>query len=231
MQDKNGNRFMTEEDLEKYFLTVSHELKAPLTEIYAYVKIIEEDCRDFLPEQSRADLQSIRKICEQAMGTIRTYIGYSKIQSSEIVLEKLSLGDLIRDQFRELTAPLRDRKISLQLPDQVPDVIADRFLFSQLISNIFSNSIKFTSAREEALISLRVSRDSEMTHFFFRDNGEGVNEEFARRAFDLFEKTDSDNNRTPDRGTVSRKCVDLIDRGRGLFHPDQPPQSDGHHAC
>lgn len=196
MQDKNGNRFMTEEDLEKYFLTVSHELKAPLTEIYAYVKIIEEDCRDLLPEQSMADLQSIRKICEQAMGTIRTYIGYSKIQSSEIVLEKLSLGDLIRDQFRELTAPLRDRKISLQLPDRVPDVIADRFLFSQLISNIFSNSIKFTSAREEALISLRVSRDSEMTHFFFRDNGEGVNEEFARRAFDLFEKTDSDNNRT-----------------------------------
>ena len=168
MQDKNGNRFMTEEDLEKYFLTVSHELKAPLTEIYAYVKIIEEDCRDLLPEQSMADLQSIRKICEQAMGTIRTYIGYSKIQSSEIVLEKLSLGDLIRDQFRELTAPLRDRKISLQLPDQVPDVIADRFLFSQLISNIFSNSIKFTSAREEALISLRVSRDSEMTHFFFQ---------------------------------------------------------------
>ena len=196
MQDKNGNRFMTEEDLEKYFLTVSHELKAPLTEIYAYVKIIEEDCRDLLPEQSMADLQSIRKICEQAMGTIRTYIGYSKIQSSEIVLEKLSLGDLIRDQFRELTAPLRDRKISLQLPDQVPDVIADRFLFSQLISNIFSNSIKFTSAREEALISLRVSRDSEMTHFFFQDNGEGVNEEFARRAFDLFEKADSDNNRT-----------------------------------
>ena len=56
MQDKNGNRFMTEEDLEKYFLTVSHELKAPLTEIYAYVKIIEEDCRDLLPEQSMAEL-------------------------------------------------------------------------------------------------------------------------------------------------------------------------------
>ena len=208
MQDKNGNRFMTEEDLDKYFLTVSHELKAPLTEIYAYAKIIEEDCRDILPEQTKEDLQSIRKICEQAMGKIRTYVGYSKIQSTEIVLEKLELGNLIREQFMELTAPLRDRKIRLQLPEQVPDVIADRFLFSQLISNILSNSIKFTSSREKALISLRWSEDSEMTHFFFQDNGEGVNEEFARRAFELFEKADSDHN--PDGTGIGLNLVHRI---------------------
>ena len=194
MQEKTGNSFTKEEDLDRYFLTVSHELKAPLTEIYAYAKIIEEDCRDILPEQTMEDLQSIRKICRRAMGTIRTYIGYSKIQSTEIVLEKLAFGEMIRDIFRELTSPLRDRRISLQLPEQVPNVIADRFLFSQLIGNILSNSIKFTSSREEALISLQYGRDKDMINFYFRDNGEGVNEEFARRAFELFEKTDSDNN-------------------------------------
>lgn len=196
MQERPGSNLITEEDMDRYFLTVSHELKAPLTEIDAYAQIIEEDCKDILPEQTMEDLQSIRKICRRAMETIRTYIGYSKIQSTEIVLEKIALGDMIRDLFDELTSPLRDRNIRLQLPQQVPDVIADRFLFSQLIRNILSNSIKFTSSREEALISLRCCRDEEMVHFYFRDNGEGVSEEFSARAFELFEKTDSDSNRT-----------------------------------
>lgn len=195
MQEKPGNRFTNEEDLDRYFQTVSHELKAPLTEIYAYAKIIEEDCSDILPSQTRKDLQSIRRICKRAMETVSTIIGYSKIQSTEIVLEKIVLGDMIRDIFQELTSPLRDRKIRLQLPDRLPDVIADRFLLSQLISNILSNSIKFTSSREEGLISLDYCKDKEVIHFYFRDNGEGVNEEFAKRAFELFEKTDSGNNR------------------------------------
>ena len=168
---------------------------APLTEIYAYAKIIEEDCRDILPMQTMEDLQSIRRICKRAMETVWTFIGYSKIQSTEIVLEKIVLADMVRDIFQELTSPLRDRKIRLQLPDRLPDVIADRFLFSQLITNILSNSIKFTSSREEALISLHYCQDKEVIHFYFRDNGEGVNEEFAKRAFELFEKTDSNHNR------------------------------------
>ena len=52
----------------------------------------------------------------------------------------------------------RNRKITLQLPEEVPDVIADRFLFSLLLKNILANSIKFTASREEAILCFRYCR-------------------------------------------------------------------------
>lgn len=194
MPDNSVKNFASEEDVDRYFITVSHELKAPLTEIAAYAKIVEEDCREILPEQARADLLSIRRICDSTLALIRVYMEYSRSQFSKMELEKINLRELIEDSFRTLTNPFRDREIELILPDQVPDLIADRLLCSQLITNILANSIKFTASRQNAQIRLRYSRDEEMTQFCFEDNGEGVSEEFAKRAFDLFEKKDSKEN-------------------------------------
>ena len=193
MQNNTGSR-IDRKEMERHLLTVSHELKAPLTEIAAYARIIEEDCREILPEQSREDLCSIQRICGNAMMMIRNYMDYSRIQSSETLLEKICLRDLLTDTFYDLVSPFRDRNIRLILPDELPDIIADRSLFTILIKNIFSNSIKFTASRETARIHVSYCRKKEETVFIFDDNGEGVSEEFARRAFDLFEKTDTDYN-------------------------------------
>ena len=193
MEDKAENR-VSIENVDTYFLTVSHELKAPLTEISAYAKIIEEDCAGILPEQSRKDLEAIRRICSNAMSMLCTYMDYASIQTMEINLERICLRDLMQEIFHEMTDPLRDRKFTLLLPEEVPDVIADRFLFSLLLKNILANSIKFTASREEAVLCFRYCRKEDVTLFFFEDNGEGVNEEFARRAFNLFEKSDMEDN-------------------------------------
>ena len=193
MQDNSENR-MTTEEMDRYFLSVSHELKAPLTEISAYAKIIEEDCRDLLPAQSREDLQSIRRICDNAMSMIRTYMDYSRIQTSKITLEKIDLRELLLDTFHDLSAPLRERTVLLDLPPQIPDMIADRFLFTLLVKNIINNSIKFTAARKEAHIRFRYCRKEEGTVLLFEDDGEGVSREFAKRAFDLFEKSHGEHN-------------------------------------
>ena len=60
MQNNTGSR-IDREEMERHLLTVSHELKAPLTEIAAYARIIEEDYREILPERSEehtSELQS-----------------------------------------------------------------------------------------------------------------------------------------------------------------------------
>lgn len=207
MQKNTGSRIEMKE-LERHLLTVSHELKAPLTEIAAYARIIEEDCRELLPDQSLADLHAIQRVCANAMMMIRNYMDYSRIQSSETVLEKICLRDLLTETFYELATPFRDRDIRLILPDELPDVVADRSLFTILIKNIFSNSIKFTVSREKARIHVRYCRKEEETVFIFDDNGEGVSEEFAQRAFDLFEKTDADSN--PDGSGIGLNLVKRI---------------------
>ena len=194
MSKNEVRNFSSEEDVDRYFLTVSHELKAPLTEIAAYAKIVEEDCREILPDQARDDLNSIRRICDSTLTLIQVYVEYSRSQFSKLELEKINLREMIEESFRQLTDPFREREIRLILPEKVPDLIADRMLCMQLINNILANSIKFTTSRKNAQIRLRYVRNEKMTQFCFEDNGEGVSEEFAKRAFDLFEKSDEESN-------------------------------------
>lgn len=172
---------------EEFFCNVSHELKAPLQEIALYAQVIEEDSGDLMLPQSREDLHAIRQRCESAMDMVQLFIKYYSIQHSVLNREVISLEELVSECFETLIGPLLERDITL-ITDSLPRVIGDKFLFRQMISNILSNSIKFTKGVSAAIIKVYSYYDDETTSFCFEDNGIGFNSKYAAKIFDLFER-------------------------------------------
>lgn len=182
---------LTHQNVEEFFATVSHELKTPLQEIALYAKVIEEDSGGLMLPQSREDLRSIQEVCKTAMDMIQLFIKYSKIHNSVLNWEVVSMRDLITECFAAMTRPLTDRTFSLTV-EELPNVIGDQFLLRQMVTNILSNSIKFTVNRAVAELRVSAVQDGGVTSFAFEDNGIGLNIKYAAKIFDLFERVHSE---------------------------------------
>lgn len=175
------------QEIERYFCNVSHELKSPLQEIELYAKVIEEDSGALLPDQSRKDLQAIRKICRNTLDMVQLFMKYANTRSRAISLEVIPMKPLIMECVELMTRPLTGRRIQVTV-EELPNVIGDRFLFQQMITNILSNCIKFTESKGEARIQIYSYEEAEMTNYCFKDNGIGFDIKYAARIFELFER-------------------------------------------
>ena len=81
----------------------------------------------------------------------------------------------------------------LDLPDQ--EVYVDTLRFRRVMSNIISNSVKFTPRNGKITISARQKNVSESGYarftFSVSDNGVGMTEDFMRRMFEAFEREET----------------------------------------
>lgn len=144
--------------IDEYFYTISHELKAPFNEILTYAQIISEDNIGIVSEQSLRDLQSIQDICKNSLNMVQMFMKYLKIRNQKINYELVDLGELIRQCFTKLTISASLKHVELNL-NPLPKVIGDRFLFQQMVINLLSNSLKFTSKREHPTIHIYSTLD------------------------------------------------------------------------
>lgn len=178
------------EQLDTFIYTVSHELKSPTREISLYTEFIEEDNKGKLPEQSVNDLCSIRKTCDSMSDMIQQLLEYSKVDLKEIKQIEINMALLVRQCFEALICGMPKRKIILTI-EELPEITGDMFLIKLMITNILSNSIKFTRKRKTAQIKVFAKVQKDRIEYHFKDNGIGFDMSYVQGAFNAFERLQS----------------------------------------
>ncbi|HBR02066.1 MAG TPA: hypothetical protein DD738_05605 [Ruminiclostridium sp.] len=174
-------------DLESFSHTVTHEFKTPIREIGTYLEIIQEDNYDQLGEQSKADIQLARKVCNQTLDMIENMMIYTKAGFMVLNIEKIDMMELVKNCFKDLQQANEDKKIELQLND-LPDLYSDRFLLRMAIMNVLNNSIKFAQNRPVIqLVAGHMESEKEIA-YYFKDNGVGFDMSNAKGLFKLFNR-------------------------------------------
>ena len=93
--------------------------------------------------------------------------------------------------MRDFLAETKARKIGWKIRP-LPSVRADRALLRQVLVNLMSNAVKFTSARAEAKIEIGCAPDGDgETVIFIRDNGAGFDPRYADKLFGVFQRLHS----------------------------------------
>lgn len=141
------------DDLESFNYMVSHEIKAPIREIEAYISILEEDNLGSLKEASQDDIRSIKRVCCDTIALVQSMMEYSKMGYSIMKTEKINMAQMVTDCMRELmrSNPLQEIEYTVR---RLPDVCGDRFLLNQAVFNILSNSVKFSAQKEKTRITV-----------------------------------------------------------------------------
>lgn len=189
VEDRTNQLQNAFKELEGYSYTISHDMKVPLRAIDGYSRIFLEDYGNGMNDDSRQMIVNIREICRNMIQTIDKLLEYSTMSRKEPNFELVSLDMLIREAFQELKlAFCVDRSISLEINDILPEVYADRVLLKQAITNIISNSIKFTRPREKAIITAGLTRENNENIYYIKDNGVGFNMKYVHKLFGVFQR-------------------------------------------
>lgn len=180
----------TNQELESFSYSVSHDLRAPLRAIKGFSQLIIKKYNDALDDTGRDYLHRVEQGCNRMGNIIDGLLSLSRIGRSEIQKEHVDLSELATKILAEKQQqePWRNVETNIQ-PDIV--ITGDRDLLFILMENFLENAWKYSKDKSPAKIEFGRLNNDERT-IFIRDNGIGFNMQYADKLFTPFQRLHSD---------------------------------------
>jgi signal transduction histidine kinase len=179
------------QELEAFSYSVSHDLRAPLRTIDGFSLALQEDFAEHLNDAGRDYIARVRAGV-QRMGTlIDALLQLSRVTRSEVQTDSLDLSQLAVLVFNELAASDTARRVEFLAR---PGVIAqgDPRLLRIALENLIGNAWKFTSKVPQPRIEFGSLTKDEGTVYFIKDNGAGFDMQYVDRLFTAFQRLHGD---------------------------------------
>ncbi len=178
---------ISNQELESFGYSVSHDLRAPLRAIDGFSQALLEDCSDSLDEEGARYLARIRGNARRMSELIDNLLELSRIGRTGLKPEPVDLGALAREVADELGEQVAGRKVSFHIEVDKP-VNGDRQLLRVVLENLLGNAMKYTSRKETAEIVFGCHEESGECVYFVRDNGAGFDMAYADKLFNAFQR-------------------------------------------
>jgi PAS domain S-box-containing protein len=178
---------------DEFLATLSHELRTPLNSIVGWVGVLKQD-------QSRETLRKavdvIDRNSRRQAQMIDDLLDVSRIVSGKLPLDvhAVNLVSVIDEVMASARAAAEAKGVHLTTNfDSNPDVNGDRARLQQVVWNLVSNAIKFTSRDGIVTVGLRVVDESAQIEV--TDDGQGIAPELLPHIFERFLQGDSSSTR------------------------------------
>lgn len=188
-QERIG-RELAEADLLKTELVsmISHDLKTPLTAIQACaVEMLEEGAEISEPQRQRF-LELILQNTERLSRLISHILDVSKIEARALDLSPVPL-DLRRVVRRLVEGIAPAAPIRLELPSDLPEVMADRDAVERILVNLVDNAVRYSPPGEAVVVAAR--RVDGSVELQVCDRGPGIPADRRDGLFSKFYQVDS----------------------------------------
>ncbi len=193
---EEANRKLKEIDQMKsdFISIVSHELRTPLTSIKAFTELITMKPGMQADKRNRL-LAIINNETDRLTRLINDVLDLSKIETGHFSwhMERLAMGDIVRASIAGIQSLADNKGVSIALDGlhrSLPLVLGDRDRLMQVITNILSNSIKFTPRGGGITIAVNCEESPERQIVVsISDTGVGIPEEDHELIFEKFRRS------------------------------------------
>jgi CheY-like chemotaxis protein len=196
---------------------MSHELRTPLNSILGFTELLQRDKKSPLTEAQKGKLDYVLKGGEHLLRLIDEILDLSRIESGRVLVspEPVGVPEVLAEVKSTLDPMAARAGITLAvepLPNALPDVIADRTRFAQVLINFGSNAVKY--GRRGGRATLTVSMTTPKTvRVSIADDGIGVPKEHQDKIFQPFHRAGQEAG--PIEGTgiglaISRRLAELM---------------------
>ncbi len=166
------------EELDSFAFVVSHDLKAPVSNLEGLLNILEEGAyieREKILALGKRQIQKINAF-------ITGLLDYSRMGYEKVEKEKVDLNSLIADIVRDMRRP---DNFVIQIKEILPVLITEVMIITQVFNNLLSNSIKYNDKQEgKALIGHGIADGYNL--FYVEDNGPGIPSSKREEVFKMF---------------------------------------------
>jgi signal transduction histidine kinase len=170
----------------RFLANVSHELRAPVTAIIGLGRLLTDSASDPLTTDQGQQVELIRGSAADLLSLVNDLLDLAKAEAGRLE-PNWSDVDLkaMFGQLRGTLRPLATRPEVDFVVDEpsVPAIRSDEVLLAQVLRNLLTNALKFTSAGSVRLSVREVGTDAE---FIVADTGTGIPAELHERVFEEF---------------------------------------------
>ena len=201
----------TEEIMEsrhKLLLSVSHDIKAPLSSIMGYVELMDKTANE-------KEINSIQQSADHILNLLNNLLEYSSLEQGKLQVNKESFDiRQLCDETAEMFDPLAKHKnLTFNYSNAIEAntfITSDKLKIKQILINIISNGIKYTL---EGTVSFKARLGRNLVVFDITDTGVGIPEDKLEEVFKPFVRIETYNQFAEGSGygmSVVKGLVDLL---------------------
>ena len=181
-----------EQQRKDFVANVSHELRTPLTNIKSYAETLADGVGELPSEMEQRFLGVILNESDRMTHILQDLLTLSRFDSgrSGLRLSVFPFAKVVDDTYQAILMDAQNHAhtVELHLPENLPQVRADRERIMQVMMNIVSNAIKYTP--DGGRIVLSAGQKGDKVWMEVDDNGIGIPESDRERIFERFYRVD-----------------------------------------
>ena len=202
-------------DLEQFAYVASHDLQEPLRKVASFCQLLQRRYQGQLDERADQYIEFATDGAKRMQVLINDLLAFSRVGRQGEPMRPVDLGELVDRATENVARALEDADGRVE-HGELPVVLGEPALLTTVFQNLLGNSLKF---RGEDPPRLRVDAERDPGDpgrwlIRFRDNGIGIDAEYAERIFVIFQRLHA-KDAYPGTGIGLAMCRKIIEHHEG----------------
>ncbi|MFN6460530.1 MAG: GAF domain-containing protein [Nostoc sp. DedVER02] len=221
-------------ELEQFAYVASHDLQEPLRMVTSYLQLLERRYKNQLDASADQFITYAVDGARRMQTLINDLLNYSRVSTRGQPFKLVDCDVILQQAIANLQIAIADSQ-AIVTHDTLPEVMADTTQLTQVFQNLIGNAIKFcqnqqpqihigvakpnANSDEESLNSIPLADEC---LFWIRDNGIGLESQYAERIFIIFQRLHG-RDKYPGTGIGLAICKKIIERHGGRIWVESKP--------
>jgi PAS domain S-box-containing protein len=175
------------QELERFSYSVSHDLRAPLRAINGFAQALVEGHAAQLDEEGKRLLTVIRDSAKLGGELIDGLLNFSRVGRQALARAPVDLTAVAQSVVSELHQTQGPVAVDVVLTP-LPPASGDAALLRNVLINLIGNAFKFSAKRAHPKVEIGAQQDGPEVTYYVKDNGVGFDMQYAGKLFGVFQR-------------------------------------------
>lgn len=215
------NLTRSNQELEQFAYVASHDLQEPLRMVSSYVQLIARRYQGRLDDDADEFIDFAVEGTNRMKVLINDLLVFSRVGTRGKEFAPVALERVFEIVVNDLQLSIQENNLALTR-DPLPQVLADDGQMVQLFENLLGNAIKFRGPAKPR-VHVGAKRQGDKWLLSVRDNGIGIDPQFAERIFIIFQRLHT-RKEYPGTGIGLAICRKIVERHGGRIWVESEPE-------
>ena len=201
-------------ELEQFAYVASHDLQEPLRMVSSFVQLLGDRYRNQLDDKARKYIHYAVDGAARMQILIQELLAFSRVSTRGLDFERINALTLLAQAEDNLKVAIAESAARIT-HDRLPMVLGDKAQLVQVFQNLIGNAIKFCKDGPP-IISIGAEKQGDMWQFSIRDNGIGIDRQYAEKIFVIFQRLHT-REEYPGTGIGLSLCKRIVERHGGTI--------------